>query len=380
MKLHEYQAKKLLADRGVPVPTGEVVETPQEARQVAERIARPVVVKAQVHVGGRGKAGGIRKAETPQEAEHVAASILSMRLKGLPVKKVLVEEALELSEEYYLGLTVDRQKQKNVVMVSAMGGVDIEEVAASHPDKIARAWLTPEVGLRSYHERSLFRAAGLEHRAAELGKFLRALYEGYVFSDASLAEINPLVITRSGQAVAADAKIDIDDNALFRHPELEAQREEAEEDPLEAEAHSRGLQYVRLEGQVGVMGNGAGLVMATVDEVKRAGGLPANFLDIGGGARAELVETALELVLSDERVKSVLINVFGGITRCDEVARGVIEAVEALKPKVPMVVRLTGTNEEEGRQLLQGSGLMSAATMEEGAAMAARVARGGSER
>jgi len=377
MKLHEYQAKKLLADRGVPVPTGEVVETPQEARQVAERIARPVVVKAQVHVGGRGKAGGIRKAETPQEAEHVAASILSMRLKGLPVKKVLVEEALELSEEYYLGLTVDRQKQKNVVMVSAMGGVDIEEVAASHPDKIARAWLTPEVGLRSYHERSLFRAAGLEHRAAELGKFLRALYEGYVFSDASLAEINPLVITRSGQAVAADAKIDIDDNALFRHPELEAQREEAEEDPLEAEAHSRGLQYVRLEGQVGVMGNGAGLVMATVDEVKSAGGLPANFLDIGGGARAELVETALELVLSDERVKSVLINVFGGITRCDEVARGVIEAVEALKPKVPIVVRLTGTNEEEGRQLLEGSGLMCAPTMSEAAAMAVQAAEGG---
>jgi succinyl-CoA synthetase beta subunit len=377
MKLHEYQAKKLLAERGVPVPSGAVAETPQEARDAAQRIRGPVVVKAQVHVAGRGKAGGIRRANTPAEAEEVAAAILSSRLKGLVVRKVLVEEALDLSEEYYLGLTVDREKQRNVVMVSAMGGVDIEEVAAKRPEDIARVWLTPDVGLRSYHERSLFRRAGLEDKGPELGKFLRALCDIYVSCDASLAEINPLVITRGGQAVAADAKIDIDDNALFRHPELEAQREEAEEDPLEAEAHRRGLQYVRLEGKVGVMGNGAGLVMATVDEVKRAGGLPANFLDIGGGARAELVRTALELLLSDERVRSVLINVFGGITRCDEVASGVLEAAGALNAKVPIVVRLTGTNEKEGRQLLEGSGLFSAATMEEAAAMAVRAAGGG---
>ncbi len=368
MKIHEYQAKQILARYGVPIPQGEAVTDPDAAAEVARRLGKPVIVKAQVHVGGRGKAGGVKLARTPDDARQVAGQILGMDIKGLTVKKVLVEEAADIAEEYYLGITVDRAARRNVVMVSAAGGMDIEDVAAKTPEKIARVWIHPGVGLADYQIRQGIYGAGLNRDAAAPAiKFLRALYEAYLAVDAGLAEINPLVLTRDGQVIATDAKIDIDDNALYRHPELAAYKEESEEDPVEAEAHRRGLQYVRLEGDIGVIGNGAGLVMGTLDEVKRAGGSPANFLDIGGGAKADLVANALEAVLLNPRVKGVLFNVFGGITRCDEVAKGILDATGRMQIRVPIVVRLTGTNEKEGRALLQGTNLVPAETMEEAA-------------
>ena len=369
MKIHEYQAKHLLAQRGVPVPPGEVAERVEEAVAIAERIGPPVAIKAQVLVGGRGKAGGIRVASTLEEVPQVAGQILGMNLKGLMVQKVLVEKALDIQAEYYIGLTLDRASQRNVLMVCTEGGVDIEEVAARSPEKIAKVFVDPAYGLFEFQMRLACYRAGLPRSLtrAAVG-LIHALYRTYVEVDATLAEINPLVLTAEGQLVAADAKILIDDNALFRHPELAQWQEESEEDPLEAEAHRRGLQYVHLGGNIGVIGNGAGLTMATIDEVKRAGGQPANFLDIGGGARAEVVKKALEMVLLDPQVKGVLINIFGGITRCDEVARGILAAISEMDVRVPIVVRLTGTNEEEGRRLLEGSPLTPAATMQEAAA------------
>jgi succinyl-CoA synthetase beta subunit len=366
MKIHEYQAKQILARYGVPIPKGEVAATPSEARAVAEKLGGRVVVKSQVHVGGRGKAGGIQLADGPDEAERVAGQILGMEIKGLVVEKVLVEEAVEMAAEYYLGLTLDRAAQKNVVMVSAMGGIDIEEVAAATPEKIARVHIHPGLGLQEYQTRQLVYEAGLDARAIEgAGGFLKALYQAAVETDASLAEINPLALTRSGSLIAADAKINIDDNALFRHPEFAALAEESEEDPIEAEAHRRGLQYVRLGGTIGVIGNGAGLVMATLDEVKRAGGSPANFLDIGGGAKADVVRNALDLVLLDPNVTGVLFNIFGGITRCDEVARGILEGLRTIDVRgKTLVVRLAGTNEQEGRAILEGAGFAVASSME----------------
>jgi succinyl-CoA synthetase beta subunit len=368
LKIHEYQGKHILARYGVPVPKGEVATTPAEARTAAERIGGRVVVKAQVHVGGRGKAGGIKLATDPVEAERVAGQILGMEIKGLTVEKVLVEEAADIAAEYYLGLTLDRAAQKNVMMVSAVGGIDIEEVAATTPEKIARAHIQPALGLTDFQINDLVYEAGLDPRAiAGARTFLRALYDAAVAADASLAEINPLVLTGSGELIATDAKINIDDNALFRHPEFSALTEESEEDPIEAEAHRRGLQYVRLGGEVGVIGNGAGLVMATLDEVKRAGGAPANFLDIGGGAKADVVRSALEVVLLDPNVKGVLFNVFGGITRCDEVARGILEGIATVDVRVPLVVRLAGTNEREGKAILESANMPTATTMEEAA-------------
>jgi succinyl-CoA synthetase beta subunit len=368
MKIHEHQAKQILARYRVPVPRGEVASTPAEARAAAGRIGGRVVVKAQVHVGGRGKAGGIKLAGDAAEAERVAGQILGMEIKGLIVEKVLVEEAADIAAEYYLGLTLDRAARKNVMMVSAVGGIDIEEVAESTPEKIARVHVQPALGLTDFQINELVYEAGLDPRAiAGAGTFLRALYDAAIALDASLAEINPLVLTRTGELIAADAKINIDDNALFRHPELSALTEESEEDPIEAEAHRRGLQYVRLGGEVGVIGNGAGLVMATLDEVKRAGGSAANFLDIGGGAKADVVRSALEVVLLDPNVKGVLFNVFGGITRCDEVARGILEGIATVDLRVPLVVRLAGTNEREGKVILEGANMAAASTMEEAA-------------
>jgi succinyl-CoA synthetase beta subunit len=368
MKIHEYQAKQILARYGVPTPRGEVATTPKEARTVAERLGGRVVVKSQVHVGGRGKAGGIKLASGPEEAERVAGQILGMEIKGLVVEKVLVEEAVEMTAEYYLGVTLDRAAQKNVMMVSAVGGIDIEEVAAATPERIARVHIHPGLGLQEYQIRQLVYEAGLAPAAIEgAGSFLRALYRAMLEIDASLAEINPLALTSAGALIAADAKITIDDNALFRHPEMAALAEESEEDPIEAEAHRRGIQYVRLGGAVGVIGNGAGLVMATLDEVKRAGGTPANFLDIGGGAKAEVVRESLEVVLLDANVKGVLFNVFGGITRCDEVARGILEGIRTMEVRVPIVVRLAGTNEREGREILEGANFEVATSMEEAA-------------
>lgn len=377
MKIHEYQAKQILARYGVPTPQGEVATTPAEARAIAEKLGKKVVVKSQVHVGGRGKAGGIKLANNPDEAEQMATQIIGMDIKGLTVEKVLVEEACNIAQEYYLGITLDRAAQKNLLMVSAAGGIDIEEVAAETPEKIARVLIHPELGLCDYQIRDALYASGIDKVAlAGAGKFLKALYKTYIEMDCTLAEINPLVLTAEGTLIAADAKIDIDDNALFLHPELSALSEEGEEDPIEAEAHRRGLQYVRLGGEIGVIGNGAGLVMGTLDEVKDAGGNPANFLDIGGGAKAEAVANALEVVLLDPNVKGVLFNIFGGITRGDEVAKGIIAGTERLDIKVPIVVRLTGTNEVEGRELLKQTNLVPAETMQEAAAKIVELAYG----
>ena len=368
MKIHEYQAKQVLARYGVPTPQGDVATTPQEARAIAERLGKRVVVKAQVHVGGRGKAGGVKLANNPDEAEQMASQILGMDIKGLTVEKVLVEEACNIAQEYYLGITLDRAAQRNVLMVSAAGGVDIEEVAAETPEKIAKLLINPLIGLRDYQMRQALVDAGIDKAAVNGAvKFVRALYQAYMENDCSIAEINPLVLTGEGTLIAADAKIDIDDSSLFRHPDFKEQAEGSEDDPIEAEAHRRGLQYVRLGGEIGVIGNGAGLVMGTLDEVKNAGGNPANFLDIGGGAKADTVANALDVVLSDPNVKGVLFNIFGGITRGDEVARGIIEGTNRLDVKVPIVVRLSGTNAAEGREILKSTNLVPAETMQEAA-------------
>ncbi|MDW8106170.1 MAG: ADP-forming succinate--CoA ligase subunit beta [Armatimonadota bacterium] len=374
MKLHEYQAKQVLSDFGVPIPQGEVVSTPAGARAIAERIGKPVVVKAQVLMGGRGKAGGIKLAQTPDEAAQAAESILGKRLvspqnpQGMIAEKVLVEEAVAIEREYYLGITIDRALQRNVLMVSMQGGMDIEEVAAQHPEAIATVPIDPLLGLTDYATREALYGAGIpQEQIRPLSAMVQALYRAYIAVDANLAEINPCVLTTDGRFIAADAKITLDENALFRQKRLEAFREESIEDPIEEEASRRGIAYVRLGGDVGIIGNGAGLVMSTVDEVARAGGRPANFLDIGGGARAERVRQAVELVLMDPNVKGLLLNIFGGITRGDEVARGLLEAFQTLNLNIPVVVRLAGTHAEEGLALLQGTPLIPAETMHEAA-------------
>ncbi len=368
MKIHEFQGKEILAKYGVPVPQGRVASTPDEVETIAREIGKPVVVKAQVHVGGRGKAGGIKVGKTPEEAKSVAQQILGMDIKGLTVEKVLVEEAADIKEEYYLGITTDRAARRNIVMVSKEGGVEIEIVAEENPTAIAKLHLDPAVGLQDFQIRQLGFDSGLPPVAQKgMGAFLKALYRVYLDYDCSLAEINPLVLTGDGKLIAADAKINLDDNALFRHPELAQYQEEQEDDPIEAEAHKRGLTYVRLDGDIGIIGNGAGLVMTTLDVVKLEGGSPANFLDIGGGAKAEVVTKAIDTVLLDKNVKGIFFNIFGGMTRGDEVAKGMLDAIATMDVKVPIVVRLTGTRAEEGLKLLEGSSLVGAATMQEGA-------------
>jgi succinyl-CoA synthetase beta subunit len=368
MKIHEYQAKEIFAKYGVPIPQGRVARTPDEAAQVAQEIGGTVVVKAQVHVGGRGKAGGIKLAKTPEEARAAAEAILGMDIKGLTVEEVLVEGAADIQQEFYIGITTDRAARRNIVMVSAAGGIDIEEVAVTDPEKIAKLHIDPAIGLQDFQIRQLAFEGKLPPAAIKgVGPFLKALFQVYSEYDCSLAEINPLVLQGDGTLIAADAKINIDDNALFRHKELAVFQEAQEEDPIEAEAHKRGLTYVRLEGDIGIIGNGAGLVMTTLDVVQREGGRPANFLDIGGGAKAEVVTKAIDTVLLDKNVKGIFFNIFGGITRGDEVAKGMLEAIATMDIKVPIVVRLTGTRAEEGRKLLEGSVLTPAATMQEGA-------------
>ncbi|MCC7493125.1 MAG: ADP-forming succinate--CoA ligase subunit beta [Fimbriimonadaceae bacterium] len=365
MKIHEYQGKQIFARYGVPIPKGQVAATVDEVVAAAEAVGYPCVVKAQVHVGGRGKAGGVKLAADAAAARGAGEAILGMDIKGLTVQQVLVEEAIGIAAEYYLGITLDRANQRNVLIVSAAGGIDIEEVAAKTPEKVLRVPIDPAFGLLPHQITAALYAAGIDAAAIrEATRFIKLLDQAYRDIDASLAEINPLVLTTDGRVVAADAKINIDDNALFRHKELAALSEDALTDPLEIEAHRRGLQFVRLEAAnlagaapaVGVIGNGAGLVMGTLDEVTRVGaphGIgPANFLDIGGGARAEVVRNALELVVSNPDVRGVFINIFGGITRCDEVAKGILEATGALDLQVPLVIRLTGTNEDEGRRIL----------------------------
>jgi succinyl-CoA synthetase beta subunit len=383
MKLHEYQAKQILSEFGVPTPQGEVVSTPADAKAVAEQLGKPVVVKAQVLMGGRGKAGGIKLANTPDDAANAAESILGKRLvspqnpQGLVAEKVLVEEAVEIAREYYIGITIDRTLQRNVLMVSTQGGMDIEEVAAQNPDAIATVAIDPLLGLTDYAAREVLYAAGIpQEQIRPLSALLHGLYRAYIAVDANLAEINPCAVLADGRIIAADAKITIDENALYRQKSLAELHDESLDDPIEAEASRRGIAYVRLGGDIGVIGNGAGLVMCTVDEVARAGGRAANFLDIGGGAKADRVRQAVELVLMDPNVKGLLFNIFGGITRGDEVARGMLEAFETLQVNIPVVVRLAGTHADEGRAMLQGTPLIPAETMQEAARKIVELARG----
>ena len=354
MDLFEYQGKQLLAAQGIPVPSGEVAETPAEARAAAERIGGKVAIKAQVQVGGRGKAGGIKVAETPDEAEAHAQAILGMDIKGHTVHRVWVEQASDIRKEYYASVTFDRGAKKPLVMLSAMGGVDIEEVAASNPDALARLHVDPLTGFQPHHARWLAYHAGIDAEAIKgVVDILGRLYEGFTSLDAMLLEINPLILNGEGQVLALDAKVTIDGNALYRHPDLAGLAESVTSDPQERMARERGVTYVKLDGDVGILGNGAGLVMSTLDVVALAGGRPANFLDAGGGSKADEVVTALEVLLSDDKVKSLLVNIFGGITRCDEVAEGLLTALDRLGATLPIVVRLDGTNEEEGRAIIR---------------------------
>ncbi|TMC59952.1 MAG: ADP-forming succinate--CoA ligase subunit beta [Chloroflexota bacterium] len=358
MKIHEYQAKDILAHYGVPIQPGRVAYTPDEAEAIARELGGPVVIKAQVYVGGRGKAGGIQFGDTPEQARAAASKVLGMDIKGLTVEKVLVVSKINIQEEYYLGIILDRKSQAPIVMVSKEGGIDIEEVAAKTPEKIIKQPIDMRWGLRPFEARDILARARLPHQViGKGGSILTALARAFIESDASLAEINPLVLTSEGQVQAADAKILIDDNGLFRQKEYASWAESEESNPLEYEAKQEGLTYVKLDGNVGIIGNGAGLVMTTLDMVARVGGKPANFLDIGGGAKAEVMYKALSFVARDPQVKGILVNIFGGITRGEEVAKGVIMAQAELPEGMPIVVRLSGTGAEEGKALLKDAGL-----------------------
>jgi succinyl-CoA synthetase beta subunit len=365
MKIHEYQAKQILARYNVRIPRGEVAYTKEEARNIADRIGGPVVVKAQIHAGGRGKGGGVKLAKSSDEAAEIAGRMLGMNLvtaqtgpEGRQVQKVLIEEGLDIRKELYLGIVIDRQVGKPVFMASASGGMDIEEVAAKNPELILKEHVEPGIGLQPFQARRLAFGLGL---AAELindaVQFMIALYRAFEDTDASLAEINPFLVTGDNKVYALDAKMNFDDNALYRHKDIKELRDLNEEDPLEIEASKFGLNYIKLDGSVACMVNGAGLAMATMDIIKLAGGSPANFLDVGGGASAEQVKNAFRILLSDKNVKAVLINIFGGIMRCDVVASGVVEAAKAIGVQVPIVVRLEGTNVEQGQEILRKSGL-----------------------
>ena len=357
MKLLEYQAKEVLASLGIPIPPGVVARTPDEAAEAVEKLG-PVAVKAQVPVGGRGKAGGIKLAKTPEEARAAAQQIIGMDIKGFKVPLVYCESALDIAREIYLGFTVDRDARANILMLSAKGGMDIEQVAEESPESISRLYPNPWRGPLDFELAQLIYDAGLEDIARPLSALIKRLYRAIPDFDALTAEINPLVVTKSGEVVAGDAKLEIDDNAAWRHKDLEQKYGSVlEGDPYEVEAKKRALTYVSLDGDIGIIGNGAGLCMGTLDLVQRAGGKPANFCDIGGGAKAEVVENALAVILMNPKVKGVLINVFGGITRGDEVAKGVITARDNLKMKLPLVVRLSGTREEEGREILRENGI-----------------------
>ncbi|MEW6582690.1 MAG: ADP-forming succinate--CoA ligase subunit beta [Actinomycetota bacterium] len=353
MDLFEYQGKELFASRGIPVPSGEAADTPEEARAAAERIGGRVVVKAQVQIGGRGKAGGIKLADTPEEAEAHARAILGMDIRGHVVRRVWIEGASDIAKEYYASITFDRSEKKPLVMLSAMGGMDIEEVARTQPEALVRLHVDPLSGFQAHHARYLAYHAKIDPEAIPgVVDILQRLYAGFVDLDAMLMEINPLIVTTDGRVIALDSKVTIDNNALYRHKDVAAMRSATTEDPQERMAQERGVTYVKLDGDVGIMGNGAGLVMSTLDVVALAGGRPANFLDAGGGSKADEVVTALEVLLSDPKVRVLFVNIFGGITRCDEVAQGLLTALDQLGTSLPIVVRLDGTNEEEGRRIL----------------------------
>jgi succinyl-CoA synthetase beta subunit len=366
VKIHEYQAKAILARHGVPVPRGEVAFTSAEAGDIARRLGGgTVVVKAQIHAGGRGKGGGVKLAKDPGDAERIAVDMIGMTLKtyqtgpeGRLVSRVLIEEGLAIQRELYLSLVLDRASGRPVVMASAAGGVDIEEVAQKTPDAIFKEYVQPGTGLVPFQARKLAFCLGLDGpQANKATKLMMALYETFISTDASLVEVNPLVVTAAGDLLALDAKMNFDDNALYRHADIRELRDLGEEDPLEIEASKFSLNYIRLDGSIGCMVNGAGLAMATMDIIKLAGGEPANFLDVGGGANAEQIRNAFKILMADKNVRAVLINIFGGILRCDVLASGVIAAVRELEVKVPIVVRMEGTNVEEGKKMLRDSGL-----------------------
>jgi succinyl-CoA synthetase beta subunit len=358
MDLLEYQGKQLFARHGVPVPTGTPATTVEEAVAAADEIGYPCVVKAQVQVGGRGKAGGIKVANDRAEAESHATAILGMDIKGHTVHEVWIEAASDIAAEYYASIVFDRSAKQPLVMLSTQGGVDIEEVADSDPDAIARLHVDPLLGFQDFHARRLAFGAGVDADVVRpIGALLTKLYDAFVGEEAMLVEVNPLIVTSDRDVKALDAKVTLDDNSLFRHPDNAALRNVAAEDEQERMARERNLTFVKLDGNVGILGNGAGLVMSTLDVVAQAGGRPANFLDAGGGSRAEAITQAVEVILSNPNVTAVLFNIFGGITRCDEVAKGLIEAFDQIKPQVPFVVRLDGTNDAEGRQLLADANL-----------------------
>jgi succinyl-CoA synthetase beta subunit len=379
MDLLEYQGKQLFAEQGVPVAEGRLATTPEEARQAAEELGFPVAVKAQVQVGGRGKAGGIKLAHDAGEAQAHAEAILGMNIRGLTVRELWIERGSDIAAEYYASVVFDRGVKRPLLMLSSMGGVDIEEVSAKHPDAIARLHVEPLAGFQPFHGRRLAFEGGIAPDAIRpVGDMLSKLYDVFVSRDAMLVEVNPLVVTKERKVLALDAKVSIDDNALARQPEIAEMRDPSAEDPQEQMAKQRGVTYVKLDGDIGILGNGAGLVMSTLDVVAQAGGKPANFLDVGGGARADEIVDALEVLLSDGKVKAVLFNIFGGITRCDEVANGILQALDQIEVKVPIVVRLDGTNDEEGRGILaeaQAEQLHPAATMLEAADMVVELAR-----
>lgn len=379
MKIHEYQAKKILRQYQVAVPSGTMVTTANQAEHVAAELGGKVVIKAQIHAGGRGKGGGVKLAANPEEVRQATSEILGMQLvthqtgpEGQKVKQVLVEKASDIEREFYLGITLDRAQSKPVVMASQEGGVEIEEVAVATPEKILKETVDPRVGLQAFQATRLAFGLGFEGKQVRQAiSFILSLYRAYVDADCSLVEINPLVVTADGQLLALDAKIDIDDNALFRHPDLAKMHDVDEEEELEVEAAKYGLNYIKLDGNIGCMVNGAGLAMATMDIIKLSGAEPANFLDVGGGASAETVENGFRILLSDPNVKAILINIFGGIVRCDRVAAGVIEARKNIEVNVPIVVRLAGTNAEVAAEMLEnsdmdfavGHGLKDAAAM-----------------
>ena len=379
MNIHEYQAKDILRAEGVPIPPGEVATTPEQVEAIAKKIGGMVVVKAQVHTGGRGKAGGVKLAKTPAEAKEIASKILGMKINGLTVYTVLVTAAADIASEAYVGIILDRATKKPVFMVSPAGGIDIEEVAAKTPEKILKLPIDTRYGLQPYQasELGFFLFPDDVKKVRAAAKIMTQLYQAFMKSDASLAEINPLVVTPAGEVLALDAKISVDDNALDRHADLAALRDETAEAPSEVEARNANLTFIKLDGNVGCVVNGAGLAMATMDLVKYYGGEPANFLDIGGSSNPEKVVNALRIITADPSVKVILFNIFGGITRTDDVANGIVTATKANPLKIPIVIRLTGTNEEIAMKILTENGFSASSDMDEAVEKAVALAKGG---
>lgn len=376
MKFYEYEAKQVFSSYGIPIPRGGVASSPSEAREIASSIGKPVVLKVQVLVGGRGKAGGIKFASSPDEAEKIASELLGSTFKGFRVNKILVEEKLSIKSEFYLGITIDRAARRFVAIASSEGGVDIEEVARTHPHLIAKEHIDPLIGFHTFMARNMLKRLGLEHSLINpMASCLRKLYDILVDYDAELIEINPLVLTSDGKLIAVDARLNIDQDALFRHKELMDKISLRDLTPMEIEAKRAGLSYVELDGDIGIIGNGAGLVMTTLDLVKMHGGFPANFLDVGGGASEEAIAKALQILLNHTRVKVILVNILGGITRCDVVAKGIVSALKSSSIKKPIVIRLVGTNEDEGRRILNEAGIPALTSIEEATSLAVKLSR-----